>query len=129
MRYNERDNHVLVSCRANAKNPSVRNIVCSIRKSEDQIHFNTVHAFNAGSKQTLLSRPCYMNLQNDTMVVAYNGSSNCISAWSISTGQEAYSIPIAEPVVDICSFESGSIYQAVLTSNKVHLYHHKDSSF
>lgn len=129
LRYNERDNHVLLSSRASAKHPLVRHIVCTIEKSEDNIYFNKVHLFNAGSSQKLLSRPCYMNLQNDTMVVTYNESLNSTVAWSIASGQQTYSLPISEPVVDVCSFENDSyIYQAILTTNKLHLYNHKDTS-
>ncbi|XP_011503751.1 PREDICTED: E3 ubiquitin-protein ligase RFWD3-like [Ceratosolen solmsi marchali] len=123
LRYNEKNNHVLLSCRANAKYPFVRHMVCTIEKNEDQIKFNTVHSFNAGNTQKLLSRPCYINLKNETIVVANNENLNQIIAWSISTGQEAFSIPISEPVVDVCFFESDVIYQAILTSNKLHLYH------
>jgi E3 ubiquitin-protein ligase RFWD3 len=82
-----------------------------------------VHSFNAGNTQKLLSRPCYINLQNETMVVANNENLNKIVAWSISTGQEAFNIPISESVVDVCFFESSTIYQAILTSNRLHLYH------
>ena len=128
MKYNDRDNHVLLSCRASAKNPSMRHMVCTIEKNQDEIQFNPVHIFNAGNSQQLLSRPCYMNLKNDTLVVAHNESRKRITSWSISTGQESYSIPITEPVVDVCSFENNVMHQAVLTKNKLHLYHHKDTN-
>ncbi|XP_058793186.1 E3 ubiquitin-protein ligase RFWD3 [Phymastichus coffea] len=126
LRYNERDNHVLLSCKPTLKHPT-RHIVCSIAKSNDKILFNQVHTFTAGNCQKYLARPCYMNLQNDTMVVASNESENLIMAWSISSGQQAYtiSIPSSESVLDVCAFETGSdVYQAVLTRNKLQLFCH-----
>ncbi|XP_016841929.1 E3 ubiquitin-protein ligase RFWD3 [Nasonia vitripennis] len=129
LQYNERDNHVLLSSRASTKHPLIRHIVCTIEKSEDKIYFNKVHLFNAGSSQKLLSRPCYMNLQNDTMVVAYNESLSSVVAWSITSGQQTYSLPMSEPVLDVCSFgNDANMYQAILTSKKLHLYNHKDTS-
>lgn len=127
LRYNDRDNHVLLSCRANSKNPNIRHLVCSLEKNEDQIKFNPIHTFTAGSTMKLLSRPCYVNLPDDTMVVANNENVKKIVAWSISSGQEAYSLPMTESVVDVCSFENANMYQAILTSNKLHLYRHVDS--
>lgn len=105
----------------------MRHVVCSIEKRDDQIQFNSVHTFNAGNLQKLLSRPCYINSKDDTMVVAYNESIKSIVAWSISTGKEVYTMPISEPVLDICCFENDALYQAVLTKNKLHLYNHTSS--
>lgn len=125
LRYNERDNHVLVSCKPTIKNPT-RHVVCLLEKCDSKILFNKVHTFSAGNSQKYLARPCYMNLQNDTMVVAGNESENLIVAWSISTGQQVYSIPVqSDSVLDVCSFENGNdVFQAVLTRNKLLLYCH-----
>ena len=128
MRYNEKDDHVLVSCRANHKNPYVRHLLCSIRKNEDSIEFNQVHIFNAGTAATLLSRPCYVNLPNDTLIVANNESQKKITAWSVSTGEVSYNLSMPEPMVDACSFShNDTLHKAVLTSNSLQLYEFKNS--
>ncbi|KAJ8666943.1 hypothetical protein QAD02_008605 [Eretmocerus hayati] len=128
LRYDDKHNHALLSCRASSKNPSVRHLVVSLDKNDDKIQFNTVHSFDAGNKQTFLSRSGFMNLAKDTMVMAYNENLKSILAWSISTGQEAYKLPVPDQVVDLCSFENGAVCQAVLTLNKVHFYHYKNTS-
>ncbi|XP_014212565.1 E3 ubiquitin-protein ligase RFWD3 [Copidosoma floridanum] len=128
LRYNDKDNHVLLSCRPNAKNPTIRHNVCTIEKRDDQIKFNAVHSFNGGSMQKLLSRPCYMNLPNDTLVIANNDSDKSLLGWSISTGTESFKLPMAEEVLDMCSFEYDGTRQAVLTKNKLHLFKHKSTS-
>lgn len=125
LRYNEKDNHALLSCRTNKLNPNVRHIVSTIEKYDDQIKFNAVHSFNGGSMQKLLSRPCYMNLPNDTLVIANNESRKSVVGWSVSNGKESFSLPISDDVVDVCAFDcQGTPHQAVLTKSKLHLFKH-----
>ncbi|XP_043586153.1 E3 ubiquitin-protein ligase RFWD3-like isoform X1 [Bombus pyrosoma] len=124
--YDQKNNHTLISSRPNARQPHARHIVCTIEKdSEESTICNVVHTFHAGNSQQLLSRPCYLNIENDTLVAAYQESSTSISLWSVSTGKQVNSLPVSDPVVDICAVDvSNNLYLATLSSKKVRIYNH-----
>ncbi|CAK9829002.1 E3 ubiquitin-protein ligase RFWD3 [Anthophora retusa] len=124
--YDRKNNHTLISSRPNARQPHARHIVCTIEKGNDEsIICNVVHTFHAGNSQQLLSRPCYVNIENDTLVSAYQESTSSISLWSISTGKQVNSLPVSDHIVDICAVDVDSnLFLATLSSKKVRIYSH-----
>ncbi|XP_054010193.1 E3 ubiquitin-protein ligase RFWD3 isoform X1 [Hylaeus anthracinus] len=124
--YDEKNNHALISSRPNARQPHARHIVCTIEKGNDETAIcNVVHAFHAGNSQQLLSRPCYINVENDTLVAAHQESTSSISLWSISTGKQINSLPVSDPVVDMCAVDVNSnLFLATLSAKKVRIYSH-----
>ncbi|XP_051156332.1 E3 ubiquitin-protein ligase RFWD3-like isoform X1 [Leptopilina boulardi] len=127
VRYDEKNNNCLVSCRSNTRQQHVRHYVCNVeRNEEDGFQCNIVHTFHAGDAQRILSRPCHMYLQDDTLVVANNDSTSNVVLWSVSTGKEMFKLPVHNSVVDTCSFEFNNRYLAILTLEDLHLYSQKE---
>ncbi|XP_033232260.1 E3 ubiquitin-protein ligase RFWD3-like isoform X4 [Belonocnema kinseyi] len=127
VRYDEKNNNCLVSCRSNPRRPHVRHYVCDVEKDEeDGFQCNIVHTFHAGASQKILSRPCHMYVEDDTMVVANNDSTGNVLLWSVATGKEVYKLSIHDSVVDTCSFELENRYLAILTLKDLHLYSQKE---
>ncbi|XP_076169792.1 ring finger and WD repeat domain 3 isoform X2 [Ptiloglossa arizonensis] len=124
--YDEKNNHVLISSRPNARQPHARHVVCTIEKGNDEsVICNVIHTFHAGNSQQLLSRPCYINIENDTLVAAHQESISSISLWSISTGKQINSLPVSDPVVDMCAVDANSnLFLATLSAKKVRIYSH-----
>ncbi|XP_066592526.1 E3 ubiquitin-protein ligase rfwd3.S-like isoform X2 [Prorops nasuta] len=124
--YDAENNHALISCRPNKRQPNARHIVCTIDKgSEETILCNVVHTFNAGNSQHLLSRPCYIYIENDTCVAAHQESSNSIPVWSLSTGKQIYNISVSDPIVDLCPFKAhNTLFLATLSTKKLRLYNY-----
>ncbi|XP_029055663.2 E3 ubiquitin-protein ligase RFWD3-like isoform X3 [Osmia bicornis bicornis] len=122
--YDEKNNHTLISSRPNARQPHARHVVCTIEKGSDESTIcNVVHTFHAGSSQQLLSRPCYINVENDTLVAAHQESSSSISLWSTSSGKQVNSLPVSDPVVDMCAVEiSNTLFLATLSTKKIHAH-------
>lgn len=124
--YDEKNNHTLISSRPNARQPHARHVVCTIEKGNDEsIVCNVVHTFHAGNSQQLLSRPCYINIENDTLVAAHQESTSSISLWSISTGKQVNTLPVSDPVIDMCAVDINSnLFLATLSAKKVRIYCH-----
>lgn len=124
--YDEKNNHTLISCRPNARQPHARHIVCTIEKgNDDSIGCNVVHTFHAGNSQQFLSRPCHINVENDTLVAAHQESTSSISLWSITNGKQLHSLPVSDPVIDMCPVESNSnLFLATLSAKKIRIYNH-----
>ncbi|KOX69377.1 E3 ubiquitin-protein ligase RFWD3 [Melipona quadrifasciata] len=124
--YDEKNNHTLISSRPNVRQPHARHIVCTIeRGNEESTVCNVVHTFHAGNSQQLLSRPCFINVENDTLVAAHQESTSSISLWSTSTGKQVNSLPVSDPVVDMCAIDvTNNLFLATLSSKKVRIYNH-----
>ncbi|XP_076622515.1 ring finger and WD repeat domain 3 isoform X1 [Colletes latitarsis] len=124
--YDEKNNHALISSRPNARQPHARHVVCTIEKGNDESAIcNIVHTFHAGNSHQLLSRPCYINVENDTLVAAHQESTSSISLWSISAGKQINSLPVSDPVVDMCAVDVNSnLFLATLSAKKVRIYSH-----
>ncbi|XP_015430031.1 PREDICTED: E3 ubiquitin-protein ligase RFWD3 isoform X2 [Dufourea novaeangliae] len=124
--YDEKNNHALISSRPNARQPHARHVVCTIEKgNEESTICNVVHTFHAGNSQQLLSRPCYINIENDTLIAAHQESTSCISLWSMSTGKQVNNLPVSDPVVDMCTIDVNShLFLATLSAKKVRIYSH-----
>lgn len=123
--YDQKNNHLLISARPNPRQPQVRHVLCSIEKDdrEDSVACNPVHTFHGGTSCQSLSRACFINVQDDTYVAAHQESTSTIPLWSVSSGKQAHSLPITDPVIDMCSFEVGnSLLFATLSSKKLRLY-------
>lgn len=126
VRYNKRNNHALISCRPNERVPQARHIVCSIEKGNDtMVLCNIVHSFNAGNSQRLLSRPCHISIESDTLIAAHQESIRCIPFWSMSTGNQVHMLPVSDPIIDMCSFKmNDNVYLATLSARKLRMYKH-----
>ncbi|XP_017880465.1 E3 ubiquitin-protein ligase RFWD3-like isoform X2 [Ceratina calcarata] len=124
--YDEKNNHTLISSRPNARQPHMRHIVCTIEKgNDDSTICNVVHTFHAGNSQQFMSRPCYINVENDTLVAAHQESNSNISLWSVSTGKQVNCLPVSDPVVDLCSVHvNDNLFLATLSQKKVRIYCH-----
>ncbi|XP_015598294.1 E3 ubiquitin-protein ligase RFWD3-like isoform X2 [Cephus cinctus] len=126
VRYDEKNHHILISCRPNATIPHARHVVCTIQAgTENEIACNVIYDFNGGSSQQLLSRPCHVNIDDDTYVAAHQESTKSIPLWSVSKGTQDYSIPVSDPIVDLCSFEiKHNIFLATLAKKKLRIYNY-----
>ena len=127
LKYNEKNGHVLISARANSKYDYMRQIVCSLEKSDDMLNLNTVHLFNGGASQKLLTRPCHINTANESLVAFYNETSKSMVFWSISTGKLMHTMPVDDTAIDSCLLEGGSANFSVLTSSNLHMYNFDQS--
>lgn len=126
VRYDKRSNHALISCRPHEKDPHARHIVCSIEKGNDEMVLcNVVHTLNAGNSQRLMSRPCHIRVENDTLIAAHQESTKSIPFWSTSTGRQIYSLPVSDPIIDMTSFKTNdNVYLATLSARKLRIYNH-----
>ncbi|KAK0178021.1 hypothetical protein PV328_002006 [Microctonus aethiopoides] len=126
IRYDEKNNHALISSRPNARQPHARHVVLSIEKgNEEAILCNIVHTFHAGNSQKLLSRPCHINVDNDTLIAAHQESTSTIPLWSISNGRQIHNIPVSDPVLDMVSFNvNNNCFLATLSAKKLRLYNY-----
>lgn len=128
VRYDEKNHHCLISSRPNSRQPHARHIVCTIERNmsnEEIVTYNAVHTFQAGNSQQLLSRPCYLSVEDDTLVAAYIESSSSISLWSIASGQKLYNLPISDPVMDLRSFNvNNNLFLTSLSAKKLRLYNY-----
>lgn len=124
--YDKKNNHALISSRPNVRQPHARHIVCTIEKGNDESTIcNVIHTFHAGNSQQLLSRPCFIYIENDTLVAAHQESTSCVSLWSISTGKQVNSIPVSDPVVDMCTVDvNNHLFLTTLSSKKIRIYNH-----
>ncbi|XP_070164455.1 E3 ubiquitin-protein ligase RFWD3 [Polyergus mexicanus] len=128
VRYDERNYHYLISSRPNTRQPHARHVVCTIEKNlsnEEVIMCNAVHTFQAGNSQHLLSRPCHLYAENDTLVAAHIESSSNISLWSTASGKQLHSLPVSDAVLDLCSFEASDyLFLATLSAKRLRLYNY-----
>ncbi|XP_018337891.1 PREDICTED: E3 ubiquitin-protein ligase RFWD3-like isoform X3 [Trachymyrmex septentrionalis] len=128
VRYDEKNHHCLISSRPNSRQPHARHIVCTIERNtsnEEIVTYNAVHTFQAGNSQQLLSRPCYLSVEDDTLVAAYIESSSSVSLWSIATGQKLHNLPVSDPVMDLCSFNiNNNLFLTSLSAKKLRLYNY-----
>ena len=125
VRYDEKNRHGLVSCRPNAIQPNATQTVFTIDTSnETSILCNNVHVFVGSKSQQLLSRPCHIDMGDDTLVAAYNETGKCVTLNSVAFGESKFSIPVSDPVLDMCSFNSANDKPQIVTlgSNKLRLY-------
>lgn len=122
--YDEKNNHALISSRPNARQPHARHALCIFDKSsEDLLVCNVVHTFHAGNSQQLLSRPCHVYTENETLVAAYQETNNSIALWSTATGEKLQTLPVSDPVLDLCSFTvQNELLLASLSAKKLRLY-------
>lgn len=128
VRYDERNHHCLISSRPNTRLPHARHVVCTIEKhefSDDTVLCNVVHTFQAGNSQQLLSRPCHLHTEDDTLVAAYIESSNNISSWSVATGRPLHSIPLSDAIMDLCSFQTNNcLFLTTLSAKRLRVYNY-----
>ncbi|XP_076675971.1 ring finger and WD repeat domain 3 isoform X2 [Andrena cerasifolii] len=124
--YDKKNNHVLISSRPNVRQTNARHILCTIEKGNDESTLcNVVHTFQAGNSHQLLSRPCFIHVENDTLVAAHQESTSSISLWSTSHGKQVNNLPVSDPVVDMCAVDINSnLYLATLSAKKVRIYSH-----
>ncbi|XP_025160217.1 E3 ubiquitin-protein ligase RFWD3 isoform X2 [Harpegnathos saltator] len=122
--YDEKSKHALISSRPNARQPYARHAVCTMeRGSEEVIMCSVIHTFNAGNSQKLLSRPCHIYTENDTLIAAHQEASSNISIWSVTSGKQLQILPVSDPVMDLCSFTvHNDLLLASLSSKKLRLY-------
>ncbi|KAL7307042.1 hypothetical protein TKK_0000785 [Trichogramma kaykai] len=125
LRFNEKNNHVILSCRGNEEEPDIRHLVCSLERNENQVNFNVVHTFKTGSSAKFLSKPCFVNLKDETLIAAFSESEKKIKAWNMSTGEEQYTFPYKGNALDMCSIENDGLFQAVLSTDSLELYKSK----
>lgn len=134
VKYDEKCGHGLISCRGKSTRDSTfsdmqsKHSIFSIERGEnDSVACQTVHTFEAGDKQTNITRPCFINVGDDTLIAAYQESTKSIPLRSLSTGKSIYSIPANDSVIDICSFKANDkICMATLTSSHLRLYHYSN---
>lgn len=126
VRYDEKNHHALISSRPNARIPNARHTVFTLEQgNEEALVCNIIHTFNGGNSQQMLSRPCHINVGDDTFIAAHQESTKSIPLWSISSGKQMYSLPVSDPVLDMCSFQAkDNIFLATLSSTKFRLYNH-----
>ncbi|XP_018371828.1 PREDICTED: E3 ubiquitin-protein ligase RFWD3-like isoform X2 [Trachymyrmex cornetzi] len=128
VRYDEKNHHCLISSRPNSRQPHARHIVCTIEKNtsnEEIVTYNAVHTFQAGNSQQLLSRPCYLSVEDDTLVAAYIESSSSVSLWSVASGQKLHNLPVSDSIMDLCSFNiNNNLFLTSLSAKKLRLYNH-----
>ncbi|XP_043502454.1 E3 ubiquitin-protein ligase RFWD3-like [Polistes fuscatus] len=125
-RYDKKDNHALISCRPNERTPQARHIVCSIENGNDNtVLCNVIHTFNAGHSQRLLSRPCQVSVENDTLIAAHQESTESIPFWSMTTGNQVHNLQVSDSIIDMCSFKfNDNVYLATLSTRMLRMYKH-----
>ncbi|KAH0535365.1 E3 ubiquitin-protein ligase RFWD3-like [Cotesia glomerata] len=126
IRYDEKNHHTLVSSRPNSRQPQSRHLVLSVEAGNDNSAVcNVVHTFLAGNSQKLMSRPCHINLQDDTLVAANQENTKSIPLWSIGTGKQVHQIQAHDPALDMVSFATNDkIFLATLSEKKLRLYNY-----
>jgi len=121
--YDNNSGHVLISTRPSIRYPHSRHILCQLPKTaagvEPNLVCNPVHTFQGSTSQNLLSRPCQVSVSGDTLVAAHQESLKSLSLWSISSGQQVFSCPASQPVIDLCPVQSNDTQYLAALSEKV----------
>ncbi|XP_034947715.1 E3 ubiquitin-protein ligase RFWD3-like isoform X2 [Chelonus insularis] len=130
IRYDEKNHHALVSSRPNNRQPQARHVVLSVEKGNgDAVLCNIVHTFAAGNSQKLLSRPCYVHVDDDTLIAAHQESTKTIPIWSIAAGKQIFSLTASDPVLNMVSFSNNSnVFLATLSAKKLRIYNYQHIS-
>ncbi|XP_049784679.1 E3 ubiquitin-protein ligase RFWD3-like [Schistocerca cancellata] len=121
--YDEHTDHILISTRPNARVPNSCHILCQFGADGTSAVCCPVHTFMGSTTQRLLSRPCTVSVQGDTLVAAHIESSKIVAVWSVSSGQRLLSLPASEPIIDICPLNvDGILYLSALSEKSLRLY-------
>lgn len=121
-RYHNSTKQLLVSSRPNSRTPYARHALCTISNEvDDVLGCNTVHSFNGGGAQKLLSRTTF--LSDSDYVAAHHEMNKSVCVYSVNTGSKVSSVPAHDPVLDICDVTSGGTMSlACLTEKKLEFF-------
>ncbi|KAJ9585898.1 hypothetical protein L9F63_020461, partial [Diploptera punctata] len=127
MCYDKHTEHILISTRPNTRYPHARHILCHLPQitagEEPSLVCNPIHTFQGSTSQNLLSRPCLMPVQGDTLVAAHQESLKSIALWSVSSGRQVINSPASRPVIDLCPIQiNHNQYLAALTEKWLKIY-------
>lgn len=70
--YNAETQHILASCRPSEESSKIRHVYCELMGTNCQ----KIHTFNGGTMQTFLSRSCFIDVNNETIVAAFQENPN-----------------------------------------------------
>ena len=127
MCYDRNTEHVLISTRPSARCAQARHILCQFPQTtageENLFVCNPVHTFQGSTSQNLLSRPCLIPIQGDTLVAAHQESLKSIALWSVSSGRQVINSPASQPVIDLCPVQvNDNQYLAALSEKWLRIY-------
>lgn len=123
MTYDKDTDHILVSTRPNTRVPNSNHILCQFAPLNSNDICLPVHTFLGSCTQKFLSRPCTVSVDGQTIVAAHIESSKIIALWSVSSGQRILSLPVSEPIIDLCPVKvDGAQYLAGLSEKELRIY-------
>ncbi|KAK3871673.1 hypothetical protein Pcinc_023200 [Petrolisthes cinctipes] len=127
--------HILVSCRPTQKFPHARHLICelqSVNISPDPavrnsvVTANTVHTFQGGTTQKVLSRSCATvnpSQAGSMLACASDESTQSTCVWDVATTSCLQQLRCPETVIDIIPVMSNqNSYLALLTDKSVKFY-------
>lgn len=127
--------HILVSCRPSQKFPHARHLICELQNvniSSDPtvrnnvVTANTVHTFQGGTTQKVLSRSCATvnPAQAGSMLAcASDESTQSTCVWDVASASCLHQLRCPETVIDIVPVTSNqNSYLALLTDKSVKFY-------
>lgn len=74
LNYNPETQHILASCRPSEESSKVRHVYCELTGTTCQ----KIHTFFGGSSQTFLSRSSFIEVNNGTLVAAFQENTNSV---------------------------------------------------
>lgn len=123
LRYNRESKHILVSARANQRYPNIRHILCELSQYNDAMQCNIVHTYQGASAQSMLSRSCMLNYEDNMYIAAYHAADKNVTIYSAKTGQKAGSVVAHNPILDVCNIQiQNSSFLCTLNERKLDFF-------
>ncbi|EEB16511.1 conserved hypothetical protein [Pediculus humanus corporis] len=112
-------NHILVSCRPSSSISHVRHLYCQLNGEQCL----PIHVFIGGTVQSMLSRPCFFKLNDQSLIAVFQQSNNSIELWNASTGSKVSIFQVNEEIYDVTSITSGErIFIVTVGSSSIKFY-------
>lgn len=128
MSYNELTQHILISTRPTAAQPSCRYVVANLRRIEGTVVLNIITTMLGSKVQAVMAR-CAQISHDDTMIVAaYMQDSKQLQTWRVDTEKKEnlrmQTLPIEECVLDMCPIyiNEKNVCVGALTETKCRIF-------
>lgn len=79
--YDPETQHMLASCRPSEESPTVRHVYCELSGTTCR----HVHTFSGGTRQTLISRSCFVKVNEESLVATFQENTNSVSSSASTT--------------------------------------------
>ncbi|XP_037935321.1 E3 ubiquitin-protein ligase RFWD3-like [Teleopsis dalmanni] len=122
MKYDDRNDTLLISARNNARYTCARYILGRLEKIDETPVFNTIVSFYGSKASPVMTRSTQIGLTENTLVAGYLQDVKMLALFDEKRSQRIHSMPVSEIVYDICAIYGSDPYLAALTETKCRIY-------